>query len=127
MFYITACKQYSVAYYTVRMTLVVTNWHLEGSVLKWWTMIPQQKGGKTVIPPTATKGRDYQNHEGYFVGNSVPVVSYQSYSDGLTRFVGADGKTYIAAFSTHYNNPRYPAQCISSKQHLAEQLALIGK
>lgn len=103
------------------MTTVVSNWYIMGAELHYWSMLP-----KSSNPPRgATKGKDSHGREGWFVGNHVRIVAYQSYDTDMWRFTGEDGKTYIAALSTHYNNRNYPAQCINSKQQLVDKLSLI--
>ena len=105
------------------MSIVVTNWCVSGSELHYWTMLPP----KANPPWHATKGKDSHGREGWFVGSHVRIASYQEYDGNMWRFNDVDGKSYIAALSTHYNNRKYPTQCINSKQDLLDKLSMIAK
>lgn len=105
------------------MSTVVSNWHISNGELHFWTMLP-----KHVNPPKgATKGRDVHGKEGWFVGDHIKIASWQEYTGNMWRFVGTNGKVYLAAMSTHYANRDYPAQCIRSKQELLDKLNALPK
>jgi len=105
------------------MTTVVSNWYILGSDLHYWNILP----AKATPPVGATKGKDSHGREGWFVGTHVHITAYQSYDNNIWRFTCADGKSYIVALSTHYNNRKYPTNCIDSMQQLLDKLALISK
>lgn len=91
----------------------LANWYIEAGAVHWWK---NEAGG-------TSKGRDHLGREGNFAHHSVKIVSWSYYPGDFFRFNGADGKRYDAAYSTHYANPRWPGQCVSSVQQVFEQLA----
>lgn len=110
------------------MSVVVSNWYLSAAdgnqtILHWWTRDSSRNNAK---PGTST-GRDHLGREGTFTENTMPILFWQEYDGDMWAFTGPNDKRAIAALSTHYKNPKYPAQCVSGKSQLVEQLVNVKK